>query len=159
MKNIAFYPTSLGLIGIVEKNGAIIELFFGKEHKSTDFVEQGTPLLKEATRQLEEYLDGKLKSFDLPLAPEGTDFQQTVWAALRDIPYGETRTYKQVAEMIGKPEASRAVGTANGKNPILIITPCHRVIGTDGKLVGYAAGLAVKEKLLEMENIDFQDLI
>ncbi|WP_406241926.1 methylated-DNA--[protein]-cysteine S-methyltransferase [Tissierella carlieri] len=151
MKNIAFYPTSLGLIGIVEKNGAIIELFFGKEHKSTDCEEQETPLLKEAVRQLEEYLDGKLKLFDLPFAPEGTDFQQTVWAALRNIPYGETRTYKQVAEMIGRPEASRAVGTANSKNPILIITPCHRVIGTDGKLVGYAAGLAVKEKLLEME--------
>ncbi len=122
-------------------------------------MEQETPLLKEAARQLEEYLDGKLKSFDLPLAPEGTDFQQTVWAALQDIPYGETRTYKQVAEVIGKPEASRAVGTANGKNPILIITPCHRVIGTDGKLVGYAAGLAVKEKLLEMENINLQNLI
>lgn len=151
MKNIAFYPTSLGLISIVEKNGVIIELFFGKEHKSIDCVEQETPVLREAARQLEEYLDGKLKSFNLPLAPEGTDFQQTVWAALRDIPYGETRTYKQVAEVIGKPEASRAVGAANNKNPILIITPCHRVIGTDGKLVGYAAGLAVKEKLLEME--------
>ncbi|KNF09113.1 methylated-DNA--protein-cysteine methyltransferase Ogt [Gottschalkia purinilytica] len=151
MKNITFYPTSLGLIGIVEKNGAIIELFFGKKHKSTGCVEQETPVLREAARQLEEYLDGKLKSFNLPLAPEGTDFQQTVWAALRDIPYGETRTYKQVAEVIGKPEASRTVGAANNKNPILIITPCHRVIGTYGKLVGYAAGLAVKEKLLEME--------
>ncbi|WP_032122482.1 methylated-DNA--[protein]-cysteine S-methyltransferase [Clostridium amazonitimonense] len=151
MKNIAFYPTFLGLIGIVKKNGAITELFFGKKHKSTDCVEQETPLLKEAARQLEEYLDGKLKSFDLPLALEGTDFQQTVWATLRTIPYGETRTYKQVAESIGNPEASRAVGAANNKNPILIITPCHRVIGTDGKLVGYAAGLEVKEKLLEME--------
>ncbi|MBU5440319.1 methylated-DNA--[protein]-cysteine S-methyltransferase [Tissierella sp. MSJ-40] len=151
MKNIAFYPTSLGLAGIVEKNGAITGLFFGKKHKFTDCVKQETPLLKEAARQLEEYLDGKLKSFDLPLAPEGTDFQQTVWAALRDIPYGETRTYKQVAKVIGKPEASRAVGTANSKNPILIITPCHRVIGADGKLVGYAAGLEVKEKLLKVE--------
>ncbi|WMM24888.1 methylated-DNA--[protein]-cysteine S-methyltransferase [Tissierella sp. MB52-C2] len=151
MKNIVFYPTSLGSIGIVEKNGSIIELFFGKEHKSIGCVEQETPLLKEAARQLEEYLEGKLKFFDLPLEPKGTDFQQTVWAALLDIPYGETRTYKQVAEAIGKPEASRAVGIANSKNPILIITPCHRVIGTDGKLVGYAAGLAVKEKLLKME--------
>jgi len=151
MKNIAFYPTSIGLIGIVEKSGVITELFFGKEYQPTDSTELETPLLKEAARQLEEYLDGKLKSFNLPLAPEGTDFQQTVWAALREIPYGETRSYKEVAETIGRPKASRAVGTANNKNPILIITPCHRVIGADGKLVGYAAGLRVKEKLLEME--------
>ncbi len=151
MKNIAFYPTSIGLIGIVEKSGVITELFFGKEYQPTDSTELETPLLKEAARQLEEYLDGKLKSFNLPLAPEGTDFQQTVWAALREIPYGETRSYKEVAETIGRPKASRAVGTANNKNPILIITPCHRVIGADGKLVGYAAGLGVKEKLLEME--------
>jgi len=151
MKNIAFYPTSIGLISIVEKNGAITELFFGKEYQPIDSTELETPLLKEAARQLEEYLDGKLKSFDLPLAPEGTDFQQTVWSALREIPYGETCSYKEVAETIGRPKASRAVGTANNKNPILIITPCHRVIGADGKLVGYAAGLEVKEKLLEME--------
>lgn len=103
MKNIAFYPTSLGLIGILERNGVITELFFGKEHNPTDNVEQETTLLKEAARQLEKYLDGKLNPFDLPITPEGTDFQQTVWAALRDIPYGEIRTYKQMAEAIGKP--------------------------------------------------------
>lgn len=151
MKSIVFCPTSLGLIGIVEKNGTIIELFFGEEHSYPDYVEQKAPLLKEAVRKLEEYFDGKLKSFDIPIAPEGTEFQQTVWAALRDIPYGETRTYKQVSEIIGRPEVSRAVGAANGKNPILIIIPCHRVIGTDRKLVGYVAGLVVKEKLLEVE--------
>jgi methylated-DNA-[protein]-cysteine S-methyltransferase len=106
---------------------------------------------REAARQLEAYLSGKLESFDLKLAPEGTGFQKTVWKTLCEIPYGETRTYKEIAVSIGKPRAYRAVGLANNRNPIAIIIPCHRVIGSDGKLTGYASGLDVKEFLLRLE--------
>lgn len=150
MTNTIIFQTLLGLIGISEREGAITALFFAKDNQiSTDG--QTTPPLEEAKKQLLEYLEGTRKVFDLPLAAEGTDFQKTVWKALRSIPYGETQSYKQIAEMIGQPDASRAVGMANNKNPILIITPCHRVISSDGKLVGYAAGVDIKEKLLELE--------
>jgi len=107
---------------------------------------------REATRQLEAYFSGKLESFDLKLAPEGTDFQKSVWKALCEIPYGETRTYKEISVSIGKPKAYRAVGLANNRNPIAIIVPCHRVIGADGKLTGYASGLDIKEFLLRLES-------
>ncbi|HWQ48128.1 MAG TPA: methylated-DNA--[protein]-cysteine S-methyltransferase [Methanosarcina sp.] len=106
---------------------------------------------KEVTRQLEAYFSGKLEFFDLNLAPEGTDFQKSVWKALCEIPYGETRTYKEIAVSVGKPRAYRAVGLANNRNPIAIIIPCHRVIGSDGKLTGYASGLDIKEFLLRLE--------
>ena len=106
---------------------------------------------REAARQLEAYFSGKLESFDLKLAPEGTDFQKSVWKTLCEIPYGETRTYKEIAVSIGKPKAYRAVGLANNRNPIAIIVPCHRVIGSDGKLTGYASGLDIKEFLLKLE--------
>ena len=96
-------------------------------------------------------MDGKRKVFDLPLSLKGTDFQKQVWQALRDIPYGETRSYKQIAVAIGNPKAVRAVGMANNRNPLLIVVPCHRVIGTDGKMVGYAAGVDKKEFLLRLE--------
>ena len=95
--------------------------------------------------------EGKRKEFDLQLNPEGSTFQKKVWEALRAIPYGATASYKEIGERIGRPGASRAVGGANNKNPILIITPCHRVVGADGSLVGYAAGLDVKKKLLALE--------
>ena len=101
---------------------------------------------------MEEYLEGKRKQFDLPLGPIGTAFQQTVWKGLISIPYGETRSYKQVAQMVGNPEASRAVGLANNNNPIVIIIPCHRVIGSNGSLTGYAYGLEMKRKLIELES-------
>jgi O-6-methylguanine DNA methyltransferase len=100
---------------------------------------------------LSEYLIGERKSFDLPLNPRGTVFQQQVWKALCDIPYGETRSYKQIAEAIGNPKAVRAVGMANNRNPLLIVIPCHRVIGANGKLVGYGAGIEKKEFLLKLE--------
>ena len=106
----------------------------------------------EAVRQINAYFAGDLIQFDLPLAPQGTDFQRTVWAALQTIPCGETRTHKQVATQIGNPAAARAVGMANNKNPIPLLIPCHRVIGASGKLVGYAHGLAMKTALLELEN-------
>lgn len=150
MKDTVVFQTPLGQVSISEQDGAIAELFFAKDAPES-VGGQATPLLKEAEKQLLGYLEGTRKTFDLPLAAEGTEFQKTVWEALCSIPYGETRSYKQVAEMIGQPNASRAVGKANNKNPILILTPCHRVLGSDGKLVGYAAGLDIKKKLLELE--------
>lgn len=106
---------------------------------------------KNVSDQLEAYFAGNLKAFKVKLAPEGTEFQKSVWAALQKIPYGETRTYGEIAKNIGNPKASRAVGLANSRNPISIIIPCHRVIGADGKLTGYASGLDIKEFLLKLE--------
>lgn len=109
------------------------------------------PLLLEVEKQLNEYFDGKRTSFSLKLDPVGTDFQKAVWTALQSIPFGETRSYGELARQIGRPAASRAVGAANGKNPISIIVPCHRVIGSTGKLTGFAGGLENKSYLLELE--------
>ena len=103
-------------------------------------------------RQLNEYFSGKRKTFTIKLAPEGTPFQQRVWQALQSIPYGRTLSYGQIAKAIGQPKASRAVGAANGQNPVSIIVPCHRVIGSNGKLVGYGGGLTIKEALLDHES-------
>ncbi len=102
-------------------------------------------------KQVEDYLAGKRKSIDVDYRLEGTEFQRKVWNVLSEIPYGETRSYKQIAEAMGTPMASRAVGRANNQNPVLLIVPCHRVIGTDGSLTGYAGGLAMKEYLLNLE--------
>lgn len=109
------------------------------------------PILIETERQLASYFAGKLKAFDVPLDFKGTAFQKSVWAALLTIPFGETRSYGDIARQIGRPTASRAVGAANGKNPISIIAPCHRVIGSTGALTGFAGGLATKERLLGLE--------
>ncbi len=108
------------------------------------------PILLETQKQLNEYFEGQRQVFDLPLDFEGTEFQQKVWQALLTIPFGETRSYKQIAEQIGNVKAVRAVGAANGKNPISIITPCHRVVGANGKLVGFAGGLENKDVLLQL---------
>ena len=108
--------------------------------------------LKEAAQQLDAYWSGELFDFDLPLAPKGTPFQQKVWRALRKIPYGTTATYGEIARKIGSPTASRAVGAANGRNPIAIVVPCHRVIGANGTLTGYAGGLDMKRQLLAHES-------
>ncbi|MBB5460181.1 methylated-DNA--[protein]-cysteine S-methyltransferase [Paraburkholderia sp. Cpub6] len=109
------------------------------------------PVLVETARQLDEYFSGQRTHFDIDLQFEGTDFQKRVWAALLTIPYGETRSYLEIAEQIGNPNAVRAVGAANGRNPISIIAPCHRVIGSSGTLTGFAGGLAAKERLLRIE--------
>ena len=109
------------------------------------------PVLAEARRQVLEYLAGARRSFDLPLDPRGTSFQRRVWAALTAIPWGETRTYAQIAAAVGSPRAVRAVGQANHRNPIPILIPCHRVVGADGTLTGYGGGLELKRKLLELE--------
>lgn len=113
----------------------------------------GHPVLCEAKRQLGEYFAGQRRKFELPLAPAGTKFQRRVWKALEHIPYGETCAYGEIARRIGKPKAVRAVGAANGANPIPIIVPCHRVIGADGSLTGYGGGLTRKKKLLALESV------
>jgi methylated-DNA-[protein]-cysteine S-methyltransferase len=112
------------------------------------------PLLLETERQLKDYFAGRLERFSLPLEFNGTDFQKKVWAALTTIPFGETRSYAEIARQIGHPAAVRAVGAANGRNPISIVAPCHRVIGSDGKLTGFAGGLEAKAFLLRMESKD-----
>ena len=114
-------------------------------------IKKETELIKNAKNQLDEYFEGMRKEFDIPIKLEGTDFQIKVWKELLKIPYGETCTYLGIAKRIGNPKASRAVGMANNKNKIMIIIPCHRVIGSNKKLVGYAGGLDVKEKLLKLE--------
>lgn len=149
MKFTALLKTEAGVISITEEDGKISGIETGAPIVSFFMAE--TPLLKEAKKQLSEYFAGKRKSFDLPLKLEGTDFQLSVWNVLKDIPYGETRTYKQTAEMAGCPGSYRAVGTANGKNPIPIIIPCHRVVASDGSLSGYALGTEFKKYLLELE--------
>jgi len=111
------------------------------------------PLLAEALSQLRAYFAGRLREFDLPLDLAGTDFQIRVWRQLETIPYGETRSYSAIAQAIGRPAAVRAVGAANGANPVPIVVPCHRVIGASGKLVGYGGGLSLKKRLLELEKI------
>jgi methylated-DNA-[protein]-cysteine S-methyltransferase len=113
--------------------------------------DDGSPLIEEAVRQLRAYFLGTRREFELPLDPQGTAFQKRVWRHLITIPYGQTRSYRQVAESIGAPLAVRAVGAANGANPIPIVVPCHRVIGAGGKLTGYGGGLPLKQKLLELE--------
>lgn len=152
IKNVSFYQTDIGEIGIVESKSAITHLCFQREQVPEDAVMQETELLKEAGRQLRDYLAGKRIEFALPLAPVGTEFMITVWEALRAIPYGETKSYKSIAQSIGRPRAARAIGLANHKNPIPILIPCHRVIGADGKLIGYLGGLQIKKHLLELEN-------
>ena len=142
------YEIMLGSVTIVEEDGALLAI---STHRSWEGIVQETPLIKEAYRQLNEYLQGNRKTFHLPLRMKGTDFQVTVWKALCDIPYGETRSYKQIAEAIGNQKAVRAVGMANNRNPLLVVVPCHRVIGANGKLVGYAAGIEKKEFLLKLE--------
>lgn len=149
--NVLLCETPIGLLKIAEDGGAITEIRLAEDSLPLDVEQNKTPLLIEAKRQLTEYFGDRRKAFDLPLAPKGTPFQQKVWAALQTIPYGETRSYKQIAEQIGNSKACRAVGLANNKNPIILVIPCHRVIGADGRLVGYAGGVWIKEKLLELE--------
>jgi len=151
MKRIYYYETIIGTIGIADENYAITNLYFGERAEHQGICIEESALIKEAVHQLIDYFSGKRKIFDLPLAPKGTDFQKKVWAVLCTIPYGETMSYGEVAETIGNPKAARAVGMANNKNPIPIFIPCHRVIGANGKLIGYASGLHIKESLLNLE--------
>ena len=155
---VAYRETTLGKIGIAEENGAITHVCFADCEKLPAAAKEGkSPLLTEAFRQLKAFLDGKIKTFSLPLAPVGTPFQMRVWKVLETIPYGEAWSYKDVATRAGNPKAMRAVGMANNRNPIAIIIPCHRVIGADGTLVGYGGGLDRKVKLLELEGYQMLD--
>ena len=160
MKNYWYYDYPIGRVVIAEADGHITYLFFVQRYKNEDRTEKAiigaeereTPLLKKAAKQLTEYFRGKRSEFDLPLVFEGTAFQKNVWAALLAIPYGETRSYSEIAKQIGNPKGVRAVGMANNRNPISIICPCHRVVGSNGSLVGYAAGLENKKYLLDLES-------
>ena len=150
LEKIYFYEdTPVGKLCIGETNGAITRVTW--EHLPKEYVLEETELIRKCKQQLDEFFEGKRKEFDLPLAPTGTVFQKKVWDALTKIPYGETRSYKDIAIAVDNPKGFRAVGMANNKNPIAIIVPCHRVIGSNGKLVGYAGGMDVKTFLLQLE--------
>ena len=168
MQYMYYYETPLGKIGIAEENGAVTHLWFPESPPPAlhaDIWE--TPVLKRAAKQLTGYFAGGKHAFTIPLAPGGTEFMQQVWTELGKIPYGETRTYKEIASALGRKNASRAVGLANNKNSVPLLIPCHRVIGSPKKsrstatgsitttqLTGYSGGLDRKKKLLELENPD-----
>lgn len=150
------YDFEIGELAICEDNGKIVLVNVVKtkediEEIAKNSIQKETSLIKNTKQQLDEYFAGKRKKFDIPIKLDGTDFQIKVWKELLKIPYGETCSYLDIAKRIGNPKASRAVGMANNKNKIIIIVPCHRVIGSNKKLVGYACGLDVKKKLLELE--------
>jgi methylated-DNA-[protein]-cysteine S-methyltransferase len=149
----------LGELTLVAEDGALVGCFMSLPDREPSDESLGAstddgavdPVLGAAAEQLAEYFAGERSEFDLPLAPRGDDFQQKVWALLREIPYGQTRSYGQLARALGDVNLSQAVGWANGRNPLSIIVPCHRVIGADGSLVGYAGGLDRKRFLLTLE--------
>ena len=164
--NIQRHPTGIGELLLGSFGDRLCLLGFGdKETRRTvddrigkkldaKFVEQNDEILEKTRKQVDEYLNGNRKEFDIPLLMVGTHFQRRVWKALMRVPYGATSTYGQIAEDIGSPRAVRAVGNANRANPISIIVPCHRVIGSDGELVGYGGGLSLKKWLLRLEQGD-----
>ena len=145
----------VGPLSIAGDDTGLRFILFGAGRRAAgprpDWRESDRGVVRETVRQLKAYFARKLTRFDLPLAPAGTPFQLDVWRELRRIPYGTVISYGELASRIGKPHASRAVGAANGANPIPIVVPCHRVIGSNGKLTGYGGGLAIKEALLELE--------
>jgi methylated-DNA-[protein]-cysteine S-methyltransferase len=148
---VFFRKTAIGKVGIEEKGGSIVAVYFESDVVPRDREAGETPLIRQAFDQLEGYLAGRLTTFTLPLAPEGTPFMRAVWRKLQEVPYGQTASYKEIASAVGNPKAVRAVGQANNRNPIPIFIPCHRIIGKNGSLVGYGGGLALKERLLELE--------
>lgn len=152
MNRINIYPSPIGPINIAENGQAITYLLLPGENLPAGYESKESDLLREASRQLSAYWAGRLRQFDLPLAPNGTEFMRQVWNSLLTIPYGETRSYKEIAVQIGNAMACRAVGQANNRNPIPIFIPCHRVIGANGQLIGYGGGLPVKEYLLKLES-------
>ncbi len=151
MDHFFYYETEIGAIGIRENGAAITHLGFASDLPTENALCEETALTKLAASELMAYFAGAIRCFSLPLAPKGTEFQKKVWQALCQIPYGETKSYKEIAEMIGHRKAFRAVGMANHHNPIMIVIPCHRVIAADGGLGGYGGGLPLKIKLLTLE--------
>ena len=148
---IFFRETSIGKIGIAEKDGGITHLYLPTDKVPQDMEICETPLIRQAFEQLALYLSGQLKEFALPLRPEGTPFMKSVWQKLLDVHYGQTASYKDIAKAVGNSKGVRAVGQANNRNPMPIIIPCHRIIGSNGDLVGYGGGLDMKIKLLRLE--------
>jgi methylated-DNA-[protein]-cysteine S-methyltransferase len=153
--NYSYLESPVGPLLIAGDANAIHFIHFPRDGRAvkpqTGWTESPRGPVSGALRQLREYFAGKRIEFDLPLAPEGTEFQRNVWRRLQEIPYGETISYGELAKRIGNPKASRAVGAANGQNPIPIVIPCHRVIGANGKLTGFGGGLPTKEALLALE--------
>jgi methylated-DNA-[protein]-cysteine S-methyltransferase len=153
--NYDYVDTPIGAVLIAGDADAIRRIAFPKNRKPVrpgpGWERSARGPVGEAVRQLREYFAGRRTGFDLPLAPEGTSFQRAVWRQLQDIPYGGTISYGELARRVGNPKASRAVGSANGANPLPIVIPCHRVIGADGKLGGFGGGLPIKQALLELE--------
>ncbi|MGL4970324.1 MAG: methylated-DNA--[protein]-cysteine S-methyltransferase [Cetobacterium sp.] len=154
MKNIVpgyfyIFDTPLGLLKIEGNEEEITKIELNNPSSNRTF--KLTKLLEKAFKEIEEFLNGKRKYFTFKINPRGTEFQKSVWNALLKIPYGEVKSYKDIAIAIGNPKACRAVGMANNKNPIPIVIPCHRVIGSNGKLTGYAYGLSLKDELLHLE--------
>ncbi|MEG1982647.1 MAG: methylated-DNA--[protein]-cysteine S-methyltransferase [Alistipes sp.] len=149
IRNCAF-ETPVGCITLTEEQGVLIALHFC----DLDDGDAPTPLLRQAFCQLKAYFSGQRHTFSLPLAPQGTPFQQIVWCALQTIPYGQTCSYKYIAEVVNHPTAYRAVGQAIHQNPLPLLIPCHRVIEASGKITGYAGGLALKQQLLEIETAE-----
>ncbi len=154
--NYAYFDSPIGPLLIVGDAQAITRISFPEKNgkpalPEAGWAESAKGVMAEAILQLREYFAGRRREFDLPLAPHGTEFQKSVWRRLQEIPYGVTISYGELAKRVGNPKASRAVGAANGKNPLPIVVPCHRVIGSNGKLVGFGGGLPVKEILLEIE--------
>lgn len=146
----------VGKLTLVARANALVAVLWQQESRNRIKLDRlkldaQQPILLEAERQLAEYFSGIRAEFDLPLQPEGSPFQKKVWQALREIPFGQTRSYLELAKAIGSSKACRAVGAANGKNPLSIVVPCHRVVGANGSLTGFAGGLAVKAKLLAFE--------
>jgi methylated-DNA-[protein]-cysteine S-methyltransferase len=153
--NYVYFDSPIGPLLIAGDAHAIAQILFAKDGKpvrpEVGWIESAAGPVGEAIRQLREYFAGRRREFDLPLSPQGTEFQKSVWRRLQEIPYGATISYGELAKRVGNANASRAVGAANGKNPLPIVVPCHRVIGANGKLVGFGGGLPVKQALLEIE--------
>ena len=144
------FQSPLGSLFIAEEDGFLRYILFNAP-KDEQFIYKERPVLTETFRQLSEYFEKDRREFDLPLGPKGTDFQKKVWNALCSIPYGKTRSYGEIAGQIGNPKAARAVGMANHRNPLMLVVPCHRCIGAGGSLTGYAGGIEIKRRLLELE--------
>ena len=156
MQYIRYINTPIGKLSIIEEENQIIKININQENEKREIVEKEiiekeTPVLKEAERQFNEYFNGTRKNFELPIKVHGTEFMKEVWNALLKITYAETKTYGEIAKEINHPKAARAVGMANHRNVLPIIIPCHRVIGVNEKLVGYALGLQIKQWLLDFE--------
>ena len=149
--NYRLMDTPIGRLRLAASNGRLVAVEFEGHYDTAERADAEDAVLAEAARQLEEYFAGRRRTFDLPLGARGTDFQRQVWASLQQIPYGEVRSYRDIARAIAREKAVRAVGAANGRNPLPIVVPCHRVIGSDGRLTGFAGGLAAKRTLLQLE--------